>query len=196
VLVGNCNQIHHKKSIAMKSLFVIAVCIAAIGVAGKINGQQANRSLIVDNMQSLHMSTGHPNNVHIKAMRDFLKRNKTAGEVKWIIIDKGYVVKYSGENKSRCRTVYNSKGNYLYTVKQYNEDAMPREVRKLLKSQYYDYAISLVEEIHVPAKPVIYLVHVQDETSLKNIRVCEGEMEVIEEYQKDHFVQRIAGSKP
>lgn len=180
----------------MKNLFVSAVFIAAMSVGGTIYGQQANRSLIVENMQSMQMSTAHPNNVHIRATRDFIRRNKTVDKVEWMILDDGYVAKYADKNYSRCRTVYNSRGDYVYTVKQYNEAAMARDVRKLVRSQYYDYIITLVEEIDMPARPVIYVVHVQDETTIKKIRVCEGEIEIFEDYQKDRFVQPIAGNKP
>jgi hypothetical protein len=54
----------------------------------------------------------------------------------------------------------------------------------MIKSQYYDYKITLVEEIVQTLKPLVYVVHMEDATSLKNIRVSEREMEVIEEYKK------------
>ncbi len=53
-----------------------------------------------------------------------------------------------------------------------------------LKSQYYDYTITLVEEIETPMKPLVYVVHMEDSTTLKNVRVSEKEMEVLEEYKK------------
>lgn len=178
----------------MKSLIVTAVCIVCMHIGTNVSGQQANRSPVIDNLQSLHMGAGYLNNVHVRAMRDFVKRNNTATHVEWMVADDGYVAKYTGKNNSQCRTVYNCRGNYAYTIRQYDEAHMPRDVRKLIKSVYYDYTINLVEEIELRAKSLIYVVHVQDETTLKNIRVCDGEMEVIEDYQNAAFVQRMAGN--
>ncbi len=56
----------------------------------------------------------------------------------------------------------------------------------LVKSQYYDYTITLVEEIEVPMKPLVYVVHMEDSATLKNVRVSDREMEVLEEYKKDN----------
>jgi hypothetical protein len=61
---------------------------------------------------------------------------------------------------------------------------MPRDVRGMVKSEYYDYTITVVEEIEERMKPLVYVVHLEDSTTLKNIRVCERDMEVIEEYKK------------
>lgn len=55
---------------------------------------------------------------------------------------------------------------------------------RLPKSQYYDYTITLVEEIEQPSKPLVYIVHMEDATTLKNIRVSERDMEVIEDCKK------------
>jgi hypothetical protein len=62
---------------------------------------------------------------------------------------------------------------------------MPRDVRAMVKSQYYDYTITLVEEIIEPFKPLVYVVHLEDVETLKNIRVSEREMEVMDEYKKN-----------
>jgi hypothetical protein len=168
----------------MKNVIVTVACVAVISAAGPVSAQPANGSLIIDNMQSLHISSGIPNSVHIKAMRDFLKRNKTAVNAEWMPISHGYEAIYTDRTGSKCRTVYNSKGGFVYTIKQYSEDQLSREVRGWVKSRYYDYTITLVEEIEQPGTPVTYVVHLQDATTLKNVRVCEGEVEVMEEYKR------------
>ncbi|HEX6431694.1 MAG TPA: hypothetical protein VF008_28585 [Niastella sp.] len=167
----------------MKNLFVttfIAVCL----VAAPAMAQQASRPLLTDNMQSLQGSTRFINRIHVKAMRDFMKRVKTADDADWMVVENGSVVKYTGKNNSHCRTVYNCRGEFSYTIRQYDESNMLRDVRAMIKSQYYDYKITLVEEIVQPFKPLVYVVHMEDATTLKNIRVSDREMEVIEEYKK------------
>lgn len=166
----------------MKNVFVIT-CMAGCLIAGPVTAQQVRRPM-TDNMQSLHTNTRNINRIHVKAMRDFLKRDKTAINADWMVVENGFVVKYTDKRNSRCRTVYNSRGEFSYTIRQYYERSMLREVRAMVKSQYYDYTITMVEEIEQPLKPVVYVVHMEDATTLKNIRVSERDMEVIEEYTK------------
>jgi hypothetical protein len=163
---------------------VIVTSIAVVLLSGAVKAQQANRPVITDNLQSLHMSNLPINKIHVRAMRDFLKRDKAATNADWMVVETGYVVKYTGKNNSRCRAVYNNRGEYAYTIRQYYENAMPRDVRSIVKSEYYDYTITLVEEIEARMKPLVYVVHLEDSTTLKNVRVSEREMEVIEEYSK------------
>jgi hypothetical protein len=61
---------------------------------------------------------------------------------------------------------------------------MPRDIRGIVKSQYYDYTITVVDEIEERMKPLVYVVHLEDSTTLKYVRVCDREMEVLEEYKK------------
>lgn len=165
----------------MKNVMVITLCLVAC-CTNNLYAQKSNGSTVIHKMQPLQMRAARSNEIHIKAMRDFVKRNNGVENVEWMVADNGYVVKYNDGNNSRCRTAYNSRGNHVYTIRQYNEHQLLREIRGIVKSTYYDYAITLVEQIEVPSKPVVYLVHLQDATTLKKVRICEGEMEVIEEY--------------
>lgn len=166
----------------MKNVIVTSISIVLFSAA--VTAQQVNRQPLTDNLQSLHMSTLPINKVHIRAMRDFLKRDINAVNADWNVVEGAYVVKYTGKNKSKCRTVYNCRGEFVYTIRQYYENVMPRDVRGMVKSEYYDYAITLVDEIEERMKPLVYVVHLEDSTTLKNVRVCERDMEVIEEYKK------------
>jgi hypothetical protein len=164
---------------------VMLTCIALVLVAAPVTAQQANRPVLTDNMQSMQMNALPLSKIHVKAMRDFLKRDKPAVNAEWMIVETGFVVKYSDKNNSHCKSVYNCRGQFSYTIKQYSESKMPHDVRAIVKSQYYDYTITLVEEITEPLKPLVYVVHMEDASTLKNIRVSEREMDVIAEYKKN-----------
>lgn len=165
----------------MKNCIVIIACLLIAATANKVTAQQACDALVAGQIPSLSL-TGGFNRIQTKVMRDFLNRNEAATNVEWMPEDKACVVKYRDAGNLFCRTVYNSRGHYVYTIKQYGEDKMDAEVRGLVKSRYYDYTITLVEEVQMPSKPVVYIVHVQDAHTLKNIRVSEGYVEVIEDY--------------
>ena len=165
---------------------MLTTTIAVTLITGAATAQQVNRSLATEGMQSLQMNTLNISKVHTRAMRDFLKRDKTASNVDWMIVETGYVAKYTDENNSNCRTVYNNRGDFVYTIRQYYENKMPRDIRHIVKSVYYDYTITLVEQIEENRWPLVYVVHMEDATTLKNVRVCEREMEVMSEYIKSN----------
>jgi hypothetical protein len=81
------------------------------------------------------------------------------------------------------RAFFDKKGNWVYTLKTYTEKEMPRDVRALVRSEYYDYTIGWVKEVN-QAQLVVYLVHIENEQEFKTIRVADGEMTVAEEFVK------------
>lgn len=164
----------------MKKCIFFISCLIAITGYGKA---QSNSQLLATGNIPPRSYAGGINNISVKAMRHFLKTNPHAAQVNWMV-DNGYIAKYQDELDHPCRSVYNSNGFYQYTIKQYGEASMNREVRRLVKSSYFDYTITLVEEILVPVQPVIYIVHLEDAGTLKNLRVSEGFVETIEEYHK------------
>jgi len=124
----------------------------------------------------------YANDVNQKATRDFKKSFKDVNNEKWYSIKNGFLAEFS-LNTSKNRVVYDKKGNWRFTVSYYDEKNLPAEIRAIVKPVYYDYSISRVEEVHTENK-IIYIVHVQNESSLKTLRVCEGEMDLIEDFPK------------
>lgn len=124
------------------------------------------------------------NDVNQKAMRDFKKTFKAVSNEKWYSIKDGFLAEFS-LNTSKNRVVYDNKGNWKFTVSYYDEKSLPAEIRAIVRPVYYDYTIARVEEVHAEGK-IIYVVHVQNESSLKTLRVCEGEMDLIEDLPKSN----------
>ncbi|MEJ7680864.1 MAG: hypothetical protein WKG06_24030 [Segetibacter sp.] len=120
--------------------------------------------------------------INPNAIKDFKKtfavRNKT-----WHKTDKGFLASFSlAEIKNVV--AYNNKGKWQHTIRIYNEDRLSRKIRATVKRTYYDYSITLAEEIHT-ADGVVYLVHMQDETTWKIVRVsADGEMELFQNLNK------------
>ena len=78
---------------------------------------------------------------------------------------------------------YNNRGQRLYTIRNYDETKLPKDVRHVVKSTYYDYAITLVQEIEDAAGTITYLVHLEGKTELINLR-ANYEMDEFEKYIK------------
>jgi hypothetical protein len=128
-------------------------------------------------------SGGGGTTVSLKAIRDFKDRFTNATDEKWYATEAGFVA-YFTQDDFRNRAYYDKKGRWQYSLKYCDEKKLPREIRAMVKRNYYDFAITLVQVIEIPGH-LAYLVHLEDATSFKIIRVTdEGEMDVYQEFTK------------
>lgn len=144
---------------------------------------QQSKPPMPDNIKMLTPGHIYMNSINTRAIRDFISRHKEATDVIWYSLSNGFIVRFF-DDSAMARSAYNCNGRWVYTIKQYLEKDMPRSVRHLVKSTYYDYEISLVEEVKQPGDLVKYVVHMQDNVSWKNVLVFDGQMELIEDRKK------------
>lgn len=100
-----------------------------------------------------------------------------AQDERWYVIQNGYMAKYK-DGDTNLRLDYDRHGNWLYTIRYINEKKLPREVRSLVRSTWYDHLISSAEEIQV-GEQFIYILHIHEGDDWKLIRVADGEMSEI-----------------
>ena len=162
---------------AITILFLILLGIKQEGIS------QQSKPVLPDNVKILNAGSGYLNTINMRAHRDFLSRHEDATNVVWYKADKGFIVRFFVDSIF-ARSAYKTNGSWVYTIKQYMEAKMPKEVRHLVKSNYYDYEITLVEEIEQPDEAVKYLVHLQDKVSWKNVLVSNGLLELVEDKKK------------
>jgi hypothetical protein len=117
-----------------------------------------------------------------RAIHEFNKSFKNVANVKWSKISDGFLASFTG-NRQTTRVYFDRKGILNYTVKCYDESQLPRDVRSQVKSVYYDYKITLVEEIEGGGKST-FIIHLEGEDTWKNVRIADGEMDVIEDLKK------------
>jgi len=119
--------------------------------------------------------------VSAKAGINFTKAYKNATDVMWYPLkDRRLMVRFF-DNGIQTKVFYNMKGNKDAMIRYYTEDKLPNEVRRQVKSIYYDFNIFMVIEVTV-GKQIAYLVKIEDKTCTKTIRVMNGEADVIEEF--------------
>lgn len=121
--------------------------------------------------------------INIRAVRNFKNTYKTVENETWCVLQAGYRARFQQQGTTHIVT-YNKRGNWLYTIRQYDESLMDPGLRAMVKTVYYDYRIFLVEEVERPARSVWHLVHMEDNSSWKNIRIYENEMETVLDMQK------------
>ena len=108
---------------------------------------------IAQNAQNEQMPTEIETPVDVinsKAVRDFSKVFKQASNEAWFVTDDGFVVKFK-QDGVETRADYNKKGNWLHTIRTYDENKLPADIRHRVKSSYYDYDILQVQEIEKPS---------------------------------------------
>ena len=117
-----------------------------------------------------------------RVLNDFSKNFKNAGTPSLSIFKNGFVIR-SEKDGVQTRAFYDQKGRWSSTILTYSRDKLPANVRRQVKSIYYDYNIYLVNEITVADKTV-YLVSIEDENGYKTIRVTDDETSVFDEFSK------------
>jgi hypothetical protein len=122
--------------------------------------------------------------INARALKEFSKTFKTVTDASWYEMTdgKGYVAKFK-QDGIETRVNYDRKGRWTATILTYTEAHLPRDIRHMVKRNYYDYTIFLVQEVHVGDKTA-YLVKIEDEKTFKTIRVVDGEMDEYESYNK------------
>jgi hypothetical protein len=119
--------------------------------------------------------------VNTRAMRNFVKTYATAVDADWQPMKEGgWQVRFV-KDSIRYRVLYSEKGNWLFTLGAYGENKLPRDVRSLVRSTYYDYTISYIDEVSAPGQSIVYLVQIRDARGMKVLRVSDGDMETVNE---------------
>lgn len=117
-----------------------------------------------------------------RALNNFKKQFADGPDVKWFN-EKEVISATAHRDGKRIHAVYDLKGRWLRTITSYDQSKLSKDLRKTVKSVYYDYDITLIQEIH-EGQIVFYIFHLEDKTSYKQIAVYEGEMTVLKEFNK------------
>lgn len=167
----------------MKKL-LIATGISFVALTGCAYAQQGGHALAASNVKISQPKNQFLNDINVKTMRDFVSRYGENADVKWHN-SKDNVIAVFFRDSIQHRVVYTRYGELSVIMKYYDETRMARNIRAQVKSTYYDYKIFIIQEIESPNQPTIYIVNLQGDTDWKKVRLCQGEMEVMEEYKKD-----------
>ena len=177
-----------------KILFAFAgTLIAALAVTNETYAQtsadmasliayKVDKVALTKNSNSLSLDM-----VNAKALKDFKKHYKTDVE-KW---EEGVECITSTYLSDDCRHViyYDKKGNWIASIKMYEEDQMPKDIRGLVIAKYYDYKIVAAEEVETmqtsvrDAKPT-YIVTIKGESDIKLIRIYDYNLDVYKQYKR------------
>ncbi len=108
------------------------------------------------------------------ANADFNKKFRDAAEVKWGVEEKAIVASFIFDDM-RSRVVYDKKGNWLYTILNYNADRLPANTRAMIQHAYKDCTITLVQEIF-HGDTNLLKVHLKNNAGYKKILIHNDEI--------------------
>ena len=161
-----------------------AISIAARGQLAVPNVQPSKG--VVSYARSVTKDVSAPayrNDINVRAVRHFLINFNNASDEKWYDAPDRFVAMFT-LNNTDYRIDYDKKGNWIETFRTYGETKLPPDVRDIVKSSYYDYTIFLVQEIENPLDTVTYFIHLDGKTKLINLRICKGEIEEWQNFNK------------
>ena len=175
-----------------KTIFTgIAFALAMLVINLTSYGQAAVISLRLSNLASsaenaVSESAAHTlgrGDVYSKAMKNFTRSFKNVSNEKWYEVGDVLIATFTSDDID-CRVDYSKKGYWLHTMRTYDETKMEGDLRHSVRSTYFDYEINLVHEIESPNAPVNYIVQLIGKTKVIKLRICEGEMEEWQEFEK------------
>jgi hypothetical protein len=121
------------------------------------------------------------NELNSRACRRFHRLfHAVTGTEYWIKSTEGYQVDFTLADGHQRQAFFDPKGVYRYSLKFYAGKEMPREQGDLIRSRFAGYQINVVTEI-TDGEKIVYLVRIVDPSSVKNISLCEGKIDVLEE---------------
>jgi hypothetical protein len=122
--------------------------------------------------------------VNLKAERNFKKDYQQASGAEWSILgDHSLMCRFSMSN-NRYRAFYTAHGQWISTVSSYDASKLNKGVYDKIKSVYYNSRIVFADQIDRVNGNTIYVVEIQDENSIKKLRVDGDEMEIVQEFDK------------
>ena len=118
-----------------------------------------------------------------KAVKDLAKSFKNVSDENWYEVKDGYVAMFDAE-EIQYQVSYDKKGNWLFTIRSYRELNLPDDIRQIVKSNYYDYSINLVQEVEKPVTPKAYIIQLVGKTELLKLKIFDGEVQVLQRLNK------------
>lgn len=117
-----------------------------------------------------------------KALKSFRTSFKNPVGASWYQVGKYFLAKFEADGKKQ-KALFNKNGAIIYTISYGFEKDLPTELRKAIKSNYYDQTISMAIEVNENNR-TIWVVRLEDESSSTLVRLENGEMEEVQKYKK------------
>jgi hypothetical protein len=174
-----------KKQVIVSAMFILATALSPNTITAQANSPHAGLKMSLSIAQEgLVLNDAGPVRVSAKATRDFSKRFR-GQQANWTSNGQIFKARFS-DDTYRTLVGYAKSGRWLYTIRYYSEKQMSRDLRHIIKSEYYDYNIVEVSEVRTPQqKDEIYIIHINnDKKQHKILRFSDEGIEVVKTYNE------------
>ena len=122
--------------------------------------------------------------ISIKVDRAFIGHFKNASNLRWYEIDGKYLIKFT-MNDQENRALITRTGELVYHISTGTELNLPADVRKLIRSTYYDQKITSVYKVTQREKTV-WIANLEDDKNCIAVRVEDYEIDEIQWFTKSN----------
>ena len=175
----------------MKKIFQSAIC-GGIIITSYFNSAQAQDLALVSNplkekanllmiTNATTAETAKPlEKVNSKGTRLFIKSYKGAENIRWFHNGNGYLAMFDWYGV-KAHAAYGKNGYWHYDVRFGTEKDLPAAARRLIKSNYVDFAIGNATEVNVGNQKA-WVVNLEDANNLIRVRIIDGRMDELVRY--------------
>jgi hypothetical protein len=125
------------------------------------------------------------NEINFRALRDFMSRYEGEDRACWFSMPDGGFESYFVKDGYGNRVIYDKKGNWSYSLINYGENKLSANIRSVVKAEYYDLDIVLVEEVQMNGG-TDYIITLEDSSDICVVKFNHlGELEVLQELKRE-----------
>jgi hypothetical protein len=106
-----------------------------------------------------------------------------ASENKASVSANGYTV-HSVIDGRESTTAYNKKGNWVYTIQYYSVDNLDKNIIDKVRTDYNNYGVTAIQKVEQPGTDAVYIVTLENKTSIKTVRLVNDEVELVKDLIK------------
>ena len=192
---GIALSILHPKKIIMKTKTIIPIigCILSIltnnsfcqatanekGLGNAYTPATTNSALIDPDTTAYAAVSVEVNN---KVQKSFAQYFKSAAGQTWSMRGKNFHTNFY-VNGVLNRALFDKSGHLIYVVAYGTEKDMPADIRKIVRSEYYDYSIILAAEVQQD-KRGIWVITMENSNEQIIVRVEDNDMEQVQKFKK------------
>ena len=121
--------------------------------------------------------------INTKIARAFVQYFEDATNQRWFEADKNFLVKFNMDGLEN-RALFAKNGRLIYHITYGTEKNLPGDVRRLIKSTYYDQAITRILKVTQDLR-LIWVIHMEDNKEYIMARVEDNELEETKRMLKD-----------
>ncbi len=118
-----------------------------------------------------------------KAIKNFSRQFGSSITPKFYALENGFILQ-SSLSDLHVKSAYNNKGSWIYTISSFNPESYSKKVIEAVKDNYEAYSISGMQKVEQPGNSPVYIVSITNEKTIKMLRISNGEVEMINDYQK------------